>query len=102
MIKLKRSFKVKYKTYDLTVEQTEYATNDRYALQAYVDGDPFDTLTVNIEAFDDKFPQAKIIFLNTNHCPGIKEALLDAGLIEDLGCKVQSGFYMYPVVRWLR
>ena len=47
-------------------------------------------------------PQAKIIFLNTNHCPGIKEALLEAGLIEDLRCKVQSGFYMYPVVRWLR
>ena len=67
-----------------------------------VDGDPFDTLTVNIEAYDREFPQAKTIFLNTNHCPGIKEALLEAGLIEDLRCKVQSGFYMYPVVRWLR
>lgn len=102
MIKLKRTFKVKYKSYDLTVEQTEYATNGRYALQAYVDGDPFDTLTVNIEAYDREFPQAKVIFLNTNHCPGIKEALQDAGLIEDLRCKVQSGYYMYPVARWLR
>ena len=102
MIKLKRTFRVKYKTYNLLVEQTEYATNGRYALQAYVDGDPFDTLTVNIEAYDTDFPQAKTIFLNTNHCPGIKEALLDAGLIEDLGCKVQSGYCTYPVVRWLR
>ena len=102
MIKLKRTFRIKYKTYNLLVEQTEYATNGRYALQAYVDGDPFDTLTVNIEAYDTDFPQAKTIFLNTNHCPGIKEALLDAGLIEDLGCKVQSGYCTYPVVRWLR
>lgn len=102
MIKLKRTFKVKYKSYELTVEQNEYATNGRYALQAYVDGDPFDTLTVNIEAYDRDFPQAKTIFLNTNHCPGIKEALQDAGLIEDLRCKVQSGYCTYPVVRWLR
>ena len=102
MIKLKRTFEVPYKEYKLKVEQTEYVTNGRYALQAYVDGDPFDTLTVNIEAFDERFPQAKIIFLNTNHCPGIKEALLDAGLIEDLGCKVWSGYYTYPVARWLR
>lgn len=102
MIKLKRTFKVRYKAYNLLVEQTEYATNGRYALQAYVDGDPFDVLTVNIEAYDERFPQAKTIFLNTNHCPGIKEALLDAGLIEDLGCKVWSGYCTYPVVRWLR
>ena len=102
MIKLRRTFEVPYKEYKLKVEQTEYATNGRYALQAYVDGDPFDILTVNIEAYDRDFPQAKIIFLNTNHCPGIKEALLDAGLIEDLGSKVQSGYCTYPVVRWLR
>lgn len=102
MIKLKRTFEVPYKEYKLKVEQTEYATNGRYALQAYVDGDPFDALTVNIEAYDRDFPQAKIIFLNTNRCPGIKEALLDAGLIEDLGSKVQSGYCTYPVVRWLR
>lgn len=102
MIKLKRTFKVRYKSYDLTVEQTEYATNGRYALQAYVDGDPFVVLTVNIEGYDKDFPKAKDIFLNTNHCPGIKEALLDAGLIEDLGCKVLSGWCAYPVVRWLR
>lgn len=102
MIKLKRTFEVPYKGYKLKVEQTEYASNGRYALQAYVDGDPFDVLTVNIEGYDKDFPKAKTIFLNTNHCPGIKEALLDAGLIEDLGCKVQSGFCTYPVVRWLR
>ena len=102
MIKLRRTFEVPYKEYTLKVEQTEYATNGRYALQAYVDGDPFDTLTVNIEAYDREFPQAKYIFINENHCPGIKEALQDAGLIEDLKCKVQSGYYMYPVARWLR
>ena len=102
MIKINRSFRVVYKEYILKVEQTTYATNGRYALQAYVDNDPFDTLTVNIEGYDKDYPNAKIIFLNTNHCPGIKEALQDAGLIEDLRCKVQSGYYMYPVARWLR
>ena len=102
MIKLRRSFEVPYKEYKLKVEQTEYASNGRYALQAYVGGDPFDVLTVNIEGYDKDFSEAKIIFLNTNHCPGIKEALLDAGLIEDLNCKVQSGYCTYPVVRWLK
>ena len=102
MLKLKRTFEVPYKNYNLKVEQTEYVSNRRYALQAYVGGDPFDTLTTNIQAYDVDFPNPKIIFLNTTHCPGIKEALLDAGLIEDLGCKVQSGYCTYPVVRWLR
>lgn len=102
MIKLKRMFDINYKGHSLSVEQTEYASNGRYALQAYEDGQPFDTLTVNIEAYDRDFPKAKVIFLNTNHVPGIKDVLLDAGLIEDMGCKVQSGFCTYPVVRWLR
>ena len=102
MIKLKRMFEVPYKGLTLKVEQTEYASNGRYALQAYVEGDPYDVLTVNIEGYDRDYPKAKDIFLNTNRCPGIKEALLDAGLIEDLGCKVLSGWCAYPVVRWLR
>lgn len=102
MIKINRSFRVVYKDYILKVEQTTYATNGRYALQAYVDNDPFDTLTVNIEGYDKDYPNAKVIFLNTNHCPGIKEALLEAGLIEDLNKKVLSGWCAYPVVKWLR
>lgn len=102
MIRFKRTFRVPYKDHILKVEQTEYASNGRYALQAYVDDDPFDVLTVNIEGYDKDFPKANTIFLNTNHCPGIKEALLDAGLIEDYNCKVQSGWCTYPVVGWLR
>ena len=78
MIKLKRIFDINYKGHKLSVEQTEYASNGRYALQAYEDGMPFDTLTVNLEAYDRDFPKAKVIFLNTNHVPDIKDALLDA------------------------
>ena len=102
MIKLKRQFDVEYNNKNLIVEQIRYASNGRYALQAYEDGEPFDTLTVNLEAYDKDYPDAKIIFLNANHVPGIKNTLLDAGLIEDLNEKVQSGFCTYPVVRWLR
>ena len=50
--------------------------------------------------------QAKILEIiatkNIETQEQLLEALQDAGLIEDLGCKVQSGYYMYPVVRWLR
>lgn len=102
MIKLKKQFEIEYNHKKLIVEQTTYASNGRYALQAFEDGEPFDVLTVNIEAYDCNFPNAKTIFLNTNHVPGIKKSLLEAGLIEDLNCKVQSGFCTYPVVRWLR
>lgn len=97
----KRYRKINYKGIELNIEQTEYASNGRYALQAYAGGDPYDVLTVNIEGYDKEFPKADIIFLNTNHVPGIKDVLLEAGLIEDMGCKVQSGFCTYPVARWL-
>lgn len=102
MIKLKRVFDIKYRDHKLNIEQTEYTNNGRYALQSFMDGEPFAILTVNLPAYDRDFIHAKTIFLDTNNVPGIKEALLDAGLIEDMDIKVQSGFYMYPVVRWLR
>ena len=102
MIKLKRQFELEYRNKKLIVEQTTYASNGRYALQAYDDGEPYAVLTVNIEAYDTDFPNAKFMFLDTNNVPGIKKSLLDAGLIEDTGLKVQSGFCTYPVVRWLR
>ena len=101
MITLKRQFELEYNHKKLTVEQTKYY-GGRYALQAYEDGMPYATLTVNLPAYDIDFPEVKHIFLDANNCPGIKSALEDAGLIQDTGYKVQSGYCMYPVVRWLR
>ena len=42
------------------------------------------------------------IFLNTNHMTDIEKVLEHAGMIENTGYKVWSGYCVYPVVRWLR
>ena len=102
MITLKRQFDIEWNDKKLIVEQTKYY-NGRYALQAFdKEGFPYATLTTNITAYDKDFPDPKTIFIDTNNCPGIKDVLSDANLIEDTGYRVQSGYYMYPVVRWKR
>ena len=102
MLRIKKKFRIKYNKEDITIEQSEYYTG-RYALQAYDKYHrPYAIFTTNIPAYDDMFPDPALIFLDTNNCPGIKGVLEDAELIHDTGRRVQSGYCVYPVVRWLR
>lgn len=101
MIKIRRKFKVTYNKEELTIEQAEYF-NGRYALQVFDrHRQPYAMFTTNIPAYDDRYQDPRLIFLDTNNCPGIKTVLEEAGYVKDTGHRVQSGYCVYPVVRWL-
>lgn len=98
----KRYLQINYKGQIIDLEVLKYNNSDRIAIQAYTKTkEPFDVLTVNIPAFDDKFDDT-YIFLNTNHVPDIDKVLEKAGMIEKTSYRIQSGYYTYPVARWLR
>lgn len=97
----KRYLQINYKALVLDLEVLKYK-NGRIAIQAYTKTkEPLDVVTVNIPAYDKDYG-FEYIFLNVNHYPYIKEAMVNAGLVEDTGYKVWSGYCVYPVVRWLR
>lgn len=97
----KRYLQINYKGQVLDLEVLVYR-NGRLAIQAYTKTkEPFDVLTVNLPAYDADFG-FEYIFLNTNHMPDIEKVLEQAGMIENTGYKVWSGYCVYPVVRWLR
>lgn len=98
----KRYLQINYKGQVLDLEVLKYNNNDRIAIQAYTKTkEPFDVLTINVPAFDNMFDDT-YIFLNTNHVPDIDKVLEKAGMIEKTSYRIQSGYYTYPVVRWLR
>ena len=98
----KRYLQINYKGQVLDLEVLRYNTGNRIAIQAYTKTkEPFDVLTVNIPAYDADFDDS-YIFLNTNHVPDIEKVLESAGMIENTGYRIQSGYCTYPVVRWLR
>lgn len=98
----KRYLQINYKGQVLDLEVLKYNNSDRIAIQAYTKTkEPFDVLTVNLPAYDADFDYDHI-FLNTNHMPDIEKVLEQAGMIENTGYKVWSGYCVYPVVRWLR
>lgn len=97
----KRYLQINYKGQVLDLEVLKYNSSDRIAIQAYTKTkEPFDILTINIPAYDNDFDD-HYIFLNTNHVPDIDKVLEQAGLIENTGYRIQSGYCTYPVVRWL-
>lgn len=98
----KRYLQINYKGQVLDLEVLRYNTGNRIAIQAYTKTkEPFDILTINIPAYDADF-DGSYIFLNTNHVPDIEKVLESAGMIENTGYRIQSGYCTYPVVRWLR
>ena len=107
MFKIGKYRRIKYKENILDVEKSKYL-NGRIALQATLtDHSPFAVLTVNIPAYDEML-DADMIILDTNNVPDIDKALTIAGLVTPLydkrtgkPFKLQSGYCMYPVVRWL-
>lgn len=99
----KRYIQIKYKGHILNLEVLKYIGGYRTAIQAYLEtGEPYDTITINIPSYDVDFSD-EYIFLNTNHMPDIDKVLSEAGMIEVIpGIRIQSGYYTYPVARWLR
>ena len=102
MRKFKKYYTIKYNNVTLDVTQGEYIEGNRIALTATIHetGEPYATLTTNIPAYNKDLGKKDII-LDCNNIPGIDKALKEAGLIGKLVSKVQSGYCVYPVYRYL-
>lgn len=61
--------------------------------------EPWNTYTTNIP---DACLPPNCTILDTNNSPKILQILVDAGIVEDSGYKVKSGFCTYPVVEVLK
>lgn len=83
--------------YDLELFRTTYANNNNLAVIALIAGtkEPAGTVTVNIS---DMSPTLACI--DINNMPGIFEVLIEAGLAEDTGYTIESGYCTYPIVRF--
>ena len=105
MIRIGKYHIIEYKGQKLDVMATEYIGGKRTALTAQIHetGEPFAVLTVNIPAYDRDLPDKDLIILDTNNVPDIVSTLLDAGLVEipEKIMRLQSGFCVYPVLRWI-
>ena len=105
MIKIGRYHIIEYKGKKLDISASKYVGDKRTALMAQIHetGEPFAVLTVNIPAYDKDLPDPDYIILDANNVPDILSVLLEAGLVEipEKIMRIQSGFCMYPVVRWI-
>lgn len=66
------------------------------------DGSPVPTATVNVPGTSEVLPEDTVILKNYSENEGLLETLMEAGMIEDTGSRVPTGFVGSPIVRLLR
>jgi hypothetical protein len=75
--------------------------NNRPALELMDgSGEPFTTATLNLPLV--QLAQDEIILRNHSENEGMLASLVDAGIVQDTGRRVSTGFICCPVVRILR
>lgn len=86
------------KEYDVTIRSASYAVNDNYAvILTETTGEPFATLTVNLE--NSKLTKG-YAFVDTNNCPWAEEFIKENNLGEFTGATRQQGYCVYPLYRF--
>lgn len=86
-------FKFKeYKDEDVKVKFFRYQEFENFGLQLYVEGEPYATITVNIEPM-----QYREFCVDINNFPEGMGFLYDNRIAEPTGACVRSGFVIYPV-----
>ena len=70
----------------------EYQIFENFGLQVYVDGEPYATITVNIEPM-----QYREFCVDINNFPGALEFLYENGIAEPTPEVRRSGYCIYPV-----
>lgn len=70
----------------------EYQLFENFGLQVYVDGEPYATITVNIEPM-----QYKEFCVDVNNFPGALDFLYENGIAEPTPEVRRSGYCIYPV-----
>jgi Rieske Fe-S protein len=83
---------IKFKDYDCYLVQQKYRNSGRVALQLIdsYDGSPVAMATVNIHYIE--LAPGEVIVKDWSENEGMLEALVNAGIVEDTGRVVRTGF----------
>ena len=85
---------------DCRIVKQKYPGNDQIALQLITnEGHPVATATSCLVNYP--FGSDQTAIKNYSENQGILEVLLSAGIIQDTGISVQSGYCLYPIVKVL-
>ena len=91
--------KTDFGKYNVVLKRSSYRNNGVLAvLMETDDGEPFATLTVNIEGWD-SLPH-DMSFVDTNNCDWAVKFLKDNKIAESMGVYASSGFCSYPLYKF--
>lgn len=87
--------------FKIWLKEEHYASNGNLALEAYTkEGEPFATISTNVEGALTKEEGKDHVCLDTNNLPAkLFDGLVKAGVIMHTGRWAQSGFCQYPVYK---
>ena len=96
---------VEFAGYRCVAYETAYASEAGGSKAIYLvdaaDGEPVATATVNVEGVSEKLPDREVLIKDYSENEGMLEALARAGLVEDTGRRVRTGYVAVPVARLL-
>jgi hypothetical protein len=83
--------KIKFKEWNCLILARRY-DNGRVALQLVdaTEGDPIATATINLPEF--AVPEGHVLIKDWSENAGMLDALVSAGLVEDTGTKIPTGY----------
>lgn len=88
---------LKIKGYKVKTHIGNYRSNNNLAISLITDiGEPFATLTVNINTLEDDY----LASVDTNNCPWAEDFIKDNKLGTPTGMYQKSGWCSYPVYRF--
>lgn len=101
---------VKFGPYECVAYETRYPSGAGqgpsagskaiYLVDAH-DGETVATATVNVEGVSERLPASEVLIKDYSENAGMLDALVGAGLVEDTGRRVPTGYVTVPVARLL-
>ncbi len=96
---------VKFGPYECDAYETRYPSEAGGSKAIFLvdarDGEPVATATVNVEGVSETLPESEVIIKDYSENEGMLDALVEAGLVEDMGRRVRTGYVTVPVARLL-
>ncbi len=94
---------VRFGPYECVAYETRYPYGGAKAIFLIDarDGEPVATATVNVEGVSETLPESEVLIKDYSENEGMLDALVEAGLVEDTGRRVRTGYVTVPVARLL-
>lgn len=94
---------VEFAGFECVVYETTYPAGGATAiyLEDVADGAHVATATINVEGVSEKLPASQALIKNYSGHEGMMDALIRAGLVQDTGRRVPTGYVTVPVARLL-